>query len=356
MKKKILLSVLTIILLCLSYIFITKTANNPNDFESEVQTASNHEKLQVHFIDVGQADATLITYGNHSMLIDGGNVEDGELVSDYLADQGIKKLDYVIGTHPHEDHIGGIDDIVHNYPINLFFMPDYKMDTDVYKDVINELVQRDLVITKPVVGSKYTLGDCYFTIISPNSSDYGDNANNYSIGIKLTYKDTSFVMVGDAEELSEDEMLQNNIDLTADVYKVSHHGSYTSNSAGFLKAIDPTYAVISVGKENKYGHPNIEVLSRLIDDDVQIYRTDDNGTIIVTSDGKNITFNVKKIANESNQSKDNDNNDLEVFVTKSGTKYHRKDCSYLNDSKTSLSLNEAKVSGYNPCSKCNPPK
>ncbi|MDF2590135.1 MAG: hypothetical protein K0S41_3976 [Anaerocolumna sp.] len=356
MKKKILLSVLTIILLYLSYIFITKTANNPNDFENEVQTASNHEKLQVHFIDVGQADATLITYGDYSMLIDGGNVEDGELVSDYLADQGIKQLDYVIGTHPHEDHIGGIDDIVRNYPINLFFMPDYKMDTDVYKDVINELVQKDLVITKPVVGSKYTLGDCYFTIISPNSSDYGDNANNYSIGIKLTYKDTSFVMAGDAEELSEDEMLKNNIDITADVYKVSHHGSYTSNSVGFLKAIDPTYAVISVGKENKYGHPNIEVLNRLIDDDVQIYRTDDNGTIIVTSDGKNITFNVKKIANESNQSKDNDNNDLEVFVTESGTKYHRKDCSYLNDSKTSLSLNEAKVSGYNPCSKCNPPK
>ena len=284
MKKKILF-VLTIILLCFSFVFLSDTVSNLGESQDEVQTISSNDKLQVHFIDVGQADATLITIGEHSLLIDGGNVEDGELVLNYLLDLGINKLDYVIGTHPHEDHIGGLDDIIRNFPINQFFMPDYKMDTKVYENVIDELASKDIVITKPVVGSKYTLGDSYFTIISPNSTDYGDNANNYSIGIKLTYKNTSFVMAGDAEELSEKEMLKNNIDLTADVFKVSHHGSYTSNSDSFLEAIDPTYAVISVGKDNKYGHPHIEILSRLIDDDVQIYRTDDNGSIIVTSDG-----------------------------------------------------------------------
>jgi competence protein ComEC len=353
-KKRILLYVLTIVL-CFSYILYTKIDSNQTTNQNDIKTLNDNENLQVHFIDVGQADATLITYGDHSMLIDGGNVEDGELISDYLTSQGIQELDYVIGTHPHEDHIGGLDSVIQKFKIQQIFMPDYKNSTDIFNEILKKLDDKNLTITKPVVGQKFNLGNANFIIIAPNSSDYSDNANNYSIGIKLKYQDTSFLMAGDAEELSEKEMLNNHIDLTADVYKVNHHGSYTSNSEPFLKAVDPTFAVISVGKENKYGHPNNEVLTRLIDDDVQIYRTDKNGTIIATSDGRNISFKLKKIVNDTNIATERDIN-LEVYITNKGTKYHRDECSYLNDSKSMLNLEDAKQRGYTPCSKCNPPE
>ena len=283
MKKLLLLFIISIVLVVCVGCNIISNVNSP-------EKESSTQLLTVHFIDVGQADAILIKIGNDAMIIDAGNNGDGDKISTYLKQQGVTNLNYVIGTHPHEDHIGGLDVIIRDYNVDKVLLPNYIIPTQTFEDVLLALQEKDIKITKPVVGTEYALGEAVFTIIAPNSEDYGDNANNYSIGIKLKYGETSFLMAGDAEIKSEAEMIINGIDLKADVLKVSHHGSDTSNSKEFLKLVDPTYAIISVGKENQYGHPNDKVLSQLVEEDVQIYRTDEQGTIVVTSDGETISF------------------------------------------------------------------
>lgn len=253
---------------------------------------SVNDDLKVHFIDVGQADSILIQQGNNAMLIDAGNNGDSETVKNYISKQGIKKLDYVIGTHPHEDHIGGLDYVINNFEIGKIYMPKATSNTKTFEDVVTTIKNKGMQITTPVPGDSFKLGEADCKILAPNSASYKD-LNNYSIVIQVTYKNNSFMFTGDAEAISETEILNKGFDVKADVLKIGHHGSSSSTSDEFLKKVSPKYAVISAGKDNDYGHPHKETMKRLKDSGITVYRTDESGTIICTSDGNNISFNTK---------------------------------------------------------------
>lgn len=252
--------------------------------------------MEVHFIDVGQGDSILIKTASEAMLIDSGDNDSGALVTDYLKSQGIKELNYIIGTHPHADHIGGLDTVLNSISVDTVIFPPVSHTTDTFEDVLAALEEKHLSITKAAVGSRYSLGSAVFTIVAPNSPAY-DEINNYSVGIKLIFGDTSFLMAGDAQRLSEEEMLANGIDLTADVLKLGHHGSADSTSTEFLEAVNPSYAVISVGKYNSYRHPNAQTIQKLRKQNIEVYRTDEQGTIIFTSDGDKISVRAKDYKN-----------------------------------------------------------
>lgn len=252
--------------------------------------------MEVHFIDVGQGDSILVKTDSEAMLIDAGDNDSGTLVTDYLKDQGITELNYIIGTHPHADHIGGLDTVLNSISVDTVIFPSVSHTTDTFEDVLEALEKKHLSITKAAVGSRYSLGSAVFTIVAPNSPTY-DEINNYSVGIKLTFGDTSFLMTGDAQRLSEDEMLANGIDLSADVLKLGHHGSADSTGAEFLEAVNPSYAVISVGKYNVYRHPNTQTIQELLKQNIEVYRTDEQGTIVFTSDGDKISVRAKDYNN-----------------------------------------------------------
>lgn len=247
--------------------------------------------FQVHYIDVGQGDATLITCNDKAMLIDAGENDQGTKIQNYLQKQGITKLDYVIGTHPDSDHIGGLDVIIYKFDCATILLPDYQKDTKTYDDVINTMKNKNYNNTLPNVGDTFQLSDATFTIVAPNNYSYGDTTNNYSIGIILKYGDNSFLFTGDAENEAEEDIVANGIDISADVYQVGHHGSSSSSTELLLDAVNPEYAVISCGEENIYGHPQAEVLNHFRERGIKVFRTDEQGTIVATSDGKNITFN-----------------------------------------------------------------
>lgn len=249
--------------------------------------------LKIHFIDVGQADSILITEGENSMLIDAGTNEAGKTVVDYIKSQSIDNFDYVIGTHPHEDHIGGLDNVIDNFAISTLLLPKVTSNTKTFKDVVNSAKSKNLKLTVPKVGNTYRLGKATFEILAPNSEDY-ESTNNYSVVVKIIYGNNKFLFTGDAEYVSEYEILDNNIDISADVLKVGHHGSYTSTSDKFLNAVKPKYAVICVGRDNRYNHPVKSVMEKLKKNNIDVYRTDECGNIVLTSDGENITFNVNK--------------------------------------------------------------
>jgi len=256
---------------------------------------STASEMKVHFIDVGQADSILIQSDGHNMLVDGGNDEDGATVVSYLESQGVESLDYIIATHPHEDHVGGLDDVINTFDVEIIIAPQKESTTQSFESFLDAVSHKGLSLTAPIVGTTYNIGDASFTILSPNG-DYGDELNDWSVGIKLVNGSNSFVMCGDAEENSEKDILDNGIDISADVLKIGHHGSSTSTSQSFLDAVNPTYAVISCGAGNDYGHPTAETLNKLAAKDIKLFRTDEQGTIIATSDGTTITWNVDPVA------------------------------------------------------------
>lgn len=248
------------------------------------------DEMKVHFIDVGQGDSTLITCGGHSMLIDAGDDSKGTAIQNYLKKQKIEKLDYLILTHPDADHIGGAPVIITKFNIDKVFVSNYEKDNKTYQKLIQALDNKRLKYETPKVGSQYILGSATITILAPN--DEYDNPNDSSIALIIQNGNNKFLFTGDSGENAENDILDNKIDISADVYKVGHHGSRYSTSKDFFKAVNPTYAVISCGENNSYGYPHAETLNTLRTNGVKVYRTDEAGTIIATSDGKKITFNV----------------------------------------------------------------
>ena len=288
--NRVLSGVVVFILAIILTIFQDDTQENKN-----TPALSNNvdEKVSVHYIDVGQGDSIFIQSGNSTMLIDAGENDKGDQVVAYLKSQGVEQLDYVIGTHPHSDHIGGLDTVINNFPVKQVMLPKVTHTTKTYEDVLKAVQKQGLKVTVPNVGDTYQLGELGITVISPGE-DYGDEPNNWSLGVVAKYKEVSFLMSGDAEVDAEQWMVEHNNDISATVLKLSHHGSSTSSSQQFLDAVNPQYVIISLGKDNKYGHPHKEVMERLEKMNVPIYRTDTMGTIVVSTDGENISIQTEK--------------------------------------------------------------
>lgn len=251
------------------------------------------DMLKIHYIDVGQGDSILLQNKNVNMLIDGGTRESAKKLVPYLESQNISTLDYVVATHPHEDHIGGLDDVINNFDIGHVLMPKKTASTKVFSDLAQAIKNKELKAEQPEVGSLIKLSDMNITVLGPVRDDYSET-NDYSIALKVNYKDNNFVFTGDAENTAEEDILNTNLELKADILKAGHHGSSTSTSKEFLNKVNPTYAVISLGEGNSYGHPHIETLREFKNNNITVYRTDRNGTIIANCDGKKITFDVEK--------------------------------------------------------------
>lgn len=292
-QNKLLSSIIISIIIIASTIWSKENIENTNN-NSLANDSFAVASMQVHFIDVGQADSILILSDDEAMLVDAGNNEDGTYLVKYLKEQGISKLKYVIATHPHEDHIGGMDDVINNFTVETVLMPDVTHTTKTFEDVLNAMNENDLGITIPSVGEEYEIGKAKFVVIAPNKEMDENNLNDASIGVKLMNGNNRFIMCGDAQKFSEKEMLQSGIDLSAQVYKVSHHGSNTATTDAFLKAISPEYAIIQCGENNSYGHPHKETLHELEQMGVIVLRNDKNGTIIAISDGNKIQWITEK--------------------------------------------------------------
>ena len=372
------------------------------------------DEMNVHFMDVGQGDSTLITCGDHAMLIDTGDDSKGTTIQNYLQKQKVKTLDYLVLTHPDSDHIGGAPVIITKFDINKVFVSNFEKDNKTYQKLIQALDNKGLEYTTPKVGAQYSLGTAKITILAPN--DEYDNPNDSSIALLVKNGDNTFLFTGDAGEDAEKDILANKKDISADVYKVGHHGSKYSTSQNFFKAVDPTYAVISCGEGNTYGHPHAETLNTFRTNGVKVYRTDEDGTIIATSDGKEITFNVpasetwkageptksaetktsketstpkeetsvpkaesstpkaeENVATEAGLAKNEESavvvdeppkeernvatTELTYILNIKTKKFHRPSCNSLptaNRLDTSESRDSILAQGYEPCKKCNP--
>ena len=242
--------------------------------------------LNVYYFDVGQADSILLENNGKYMLIDAGNNADGEPLVEYFNDLGIESFEYVIATHAHEDHIGGMDDVINNFEVKNFYMPDVVTTSKTFENLLDALESRSVAFQTPEIGSLFVFGGCKFEVLHVGTES--DDLNDTSIIVRGLYGNNSFIFMGDATSNVEEKLLNDNID--SDVLKVGHHGSKYSSTVSFLKKVTPQYAIISVGKNNSYGHPHDVTFSKLNDVGAKIYRTDEDGTIIVSSDGENVTF------------------------------------------------------------------
>lgn len=250
--------------------------------------------LDVHFIDVGQGDCTLIISPNgKTMLIDAGDNSRGKDVVSYIKKQGISKIDILIGTHPHADHIGGIDDVIYAFEIGEFYMPKKSHTTKTYEDVLIAAKSKGLKIKEAYNGRELTFDEniSSFFLSPEKDKNYGDSLNLYSAVVRIEYNNDSFIFMGDAEIPNEVDILKSYDFLQTDILKLGHHGSSTSTSRDFLDRISPYGAVVSAGYKNQYSHPHKEVLDLLQEYEIPVYRTDEQGTIIFRSNGNGITVN-----------------------------------------------------------------
>ena len=261
-------------------------ANNSN--EQQVEFVAQ-EDLLIDFIDVGQADSILIRNQDKTMLIDAGTNEAGETVVAYLQNLGITKIDYLIGTHPHEDHIGGLDDVINHFNIGQIYMPKIETTTKTFEDVLDAIENKNLTVTSPNKGDKIEIGQAVGTFMTDLILDK-DNLNLSSLVLRLEFGNNSFLFMGDAEEENEETISWPK----TDVLKVGHHGSNTSSSETFLTQVQPQYSIIMVGKDNLYNLPTQATIDKLNTIGSKIYRTDENGTIQINSDGNTIEVKTSK--------------------------------------------------------------
>ncbi len=266
---------------------------SPEPSAAAVQTPpAFNGKLKVHYINVGKADSILLQQGSQSMLIDTGTSDSEDSIVNYIQSQNIKKLDYLVLTHPHLDHIGGAEAVLKTFDIGTVLMPKVTTNTSTFKNVINAIDTKGLKASQPEVGSTFRFGDADCIVLGPINTVSGD-INTYSIVIKVTFGNNKFLFEGDAQASNEQDMLDKGFDLSADVLKVGHHGSNKATSQAFLDKVNPHYAVISCAQNNNDGLPNKKTMNKLKERNIEVYRTDECGTIVAVSDGNNISFNVK---------------------------------------------------------------
>ena len=289
-NQKIIISIIsTLIVLIFGYlgININEIDKFVENINNEVEVSSNQiveGELTVYFIDVGQADSILVCNQNEAMLIDAGNNEDGEDVVKFIKDKGITKLNYIIGTHPHEDHIGGLDNVINSdLEIENILMPKIQTNTKTFEDVLDAISNKGLKVTAPSKGDSFKIGDSNCEVMTDSILDK-DNLNLASIIIRLEFGSNSFLFMGDSETENENTRTWPK----TDVLKVGHHGSNTSSSEKFLNQVKPTYSIIMVGEDNSYGLPKQKILDRLMKIGSKIYRTDETGTITVTCNGETV--------------------------------------------------------------------
>ncbi len=326
---------------------------SPTSTGTATQTTAPEDAntMEVHFIDVGQADCALLRNGEHNMLIDGGNVEDSSLVVSYLLNLGIASLDCVVATHAHEDHAGALAGILAVFPVETVYVTTTTYASTCYDDFMNYVDQQDITPNIPTPGDRYMLGEAEVTFLGPVKS-YAET-NDTSLVCRVDYGEVSFLFTGDMETPAEGDMLDAGANVKATVLKVGHHGSSSSTGYRFLYEVDPQYAVISCGEGNSYGHPEDEVLSRLQDAGVTTYRTDLSGTVVATTDGETITFStgnpvLPEFGNTSEES--------ETFIgNKNSLKFHTEDCKSLPKAENRVifdSYEAAVEAGYSPCGNC----
>ncbi len=292
MKKKIFWFILVFCLLLLAGCnhkvapTISSEVNQiPTAVPTDEQTAGQAGKLVVHFIDVGQADAILVqTPAGETMLIDAGGNDDEKTICSYLQRHDIKKIQVLVGTHPHEDHIGAMDAVINAFPVENVYLPKIIHNTKTFADLLQAIKSRSMKIKTAQTGVSLPLSGLSCVILSPKAREY-EEINDYSAVIRITYGRQSFLFCGDAGEQVESEMLASGEDLSASIIKIGHHGSSSSSSYSFLRAVAPLYAVISCGQDNPYGHPHQETLAKLKRAGIEPWRTDQLGTIIITTDG-----------------------------------------------------------------------
>ena len=365
----------------------TESANSGTESEPEAKAL-----LKIHFLDVGQGACALIESDGHYMLIDGGGRDSSSFTVSYLAQLGIEKFDYMVATHFDEDHIAGLIGVFNKFAVETVLEPSYETDTSIYKSFKEAENNSKAKVIIPEPGEEYTLGDAKFTVLAPKKPEKdtdqetaaeGLKENNQSICILLKNGDNKVLFTGDAEQEEEQYLVDSGRDIRADVYMVGHHGSGSSTSELLLNAVQPKYAVISCGTGNDYGHPVQEVLDRLWDKDVSVFRTDEQGNILMTSDGETITWNTdpsqtwapgvvpEKTPDRSGNTESAKNTDTDTSVNSEGTenayvlnnstmKFHYPWCSSVkkiaeqNYEESTLSRDELLEKGYTPCGNCNP--
>ncbi len=352
---------------------------------TESQIASppgSQSTFEIHFLDVGQADAALVLCDDEAMLIDGGNAEDSSLIYSYLKSHDISHLEYIICTHPHEDHVGGLSGALNYATVGTVYCSMDSYDSKTFDSFKRYLEEQNKEIEIPTVGDTFSLGSSTVSILGP-MGNYSD-INNMSIVLRIQYGNTSFLFTGDAEIDSEQDILNTGTNLKSTLLKIGHHGSDTSTSYRWLREISPEYAVISVGKNNSYGHPTEQTLSRLQDAEVTLFRTDLQGHIICTSNGETLTFTTERnthadtfnttpsIANPTTPTAHQTEVTTTATAPPSSTpktsyvlntntkKFHYPSCSSVkqmadkNRKDVTATREEVILMGYDPCGRCNP--
>ncbi len=379
MKKK-LLSYILILILILSSVACAAPENTaqiativtdtepkdiePNDIELK---GTELDEAMIHFIDVGQADCILIDLpGDNEILIDAGNRDDADTIINYIDSLGIDDIEHFILTHFHEDHIGSAPDVLEEFDVEKVYIPGTTADTKIYRDTMESIEEENAELIKAKAGTSVIDTDNIdFEVLAPSSMWYSE-MNEFSLVAKLVYGDTSFMFTGDAESVSELEMVRAGYDLDVDLLKVGHHGGETSTSQVFLDEVTPEYAIISVGEGNTYGHPHDKALNRLIAAGAKIYRTDEQGSIVAKSDGSNITIDKAATTNIPEPAKEEPinttptaNENASYIGNSNSHKFHSPSCSSVEDMNENNkvlfnSREEAISAGYDPCGRCKP--
>ena len=358
-----------------------KVERSTDEFDS---ISSIKGECNVWVLDVGQGSSTLVESDGEYMLIDGGDSDKSSYLVSYLKKKEITNFKYVIATHYDADHLNGVVGALNVFDVENVICPEYTTTTRVYNSFISIMDNKKINRIKPIVGETYSLGRGEFTIIAPNSTGYS-NVNDYSVGIRFKYNNKSFLVAGDATNISEEEIVNNSIDINSDVYIVNHHGSSGSSSSEFLNKIDPEYAVISAGKGNAYGHPAYKTLEKLNKIGAKIYRTDIEGEIEFSFTEKEIQFNkdsynklesgekINKDSYENNQdnklisSNEGDNRSIEnessnksdnYVLNKNTKKINKDDCKSVKQMSDNNkvyfdgTIDEAEAQGYSKCQNC----